>query len=240
VERSERLAAVAAVVYLIFNEGYSATGDAGELRSRLSDEAIRLGRLLLRLFQTEPEVLGLTALMLLQHARTPARFDPDGAAILLEEQDRSLWNRQMIAEGLALIDKALRHRQPGAYQVQAAIAALHARAVRPEDTDWVQIDLLYATLERLQPSPVVTLNRAVATSKVRGPQAALDMIEPLEARLGAYFHYFGAKGAFLLQLGRGEEARAAFDQAIALAGSPAEATHIRTQLDRLMAGAAGS
>jgi len=240
VERSERLAAVAAVVYLIFNEGYSATGDAGELRSRLSDEAIRLGRLLLRLFQTEPEVLGLSALMLLQHARAPARFDPDGGAILLEEQDRSLWNRQMIAEGLALIDKALRHRRPGAYQVQAAIAALHARAARPQDTDWVQIDLLYATLERLQPSPVVTLNRAVATSKVRGAQAALDMIAPLEARLGAYFHYFGAKGAFLLQLGRGEEARAAFDQAIALAGSPAEATQIRTQLDRLMAGAAGA
>ena len=117
--------------------------------------------------------------MLLQHARAPARFDADGAIVLLEDQDRSLWNRKLIAEGLALIDKAMRHRRRGPYQVQAAIAALHARAARPEDTDWAQIDLLYATLERLQPSPVVTLNRAVAVAKVRGAEAALAMIEPL-------------------------------------------------------------
>jgi RNA polymerase sigma-70 factor (ECF subfamily) len=140
----------------------------------------------------------------------------------------------MIAEGLALIDKAMRHGRPGAYQVQAAIAALHARAARPEDTDWAQIDLLYAALERLQPSPVVTLNRAVAVSKVAGPEAALAMIEPLAERLSGYFHFFGAKGAFLLQLGRSGEARAAFDQAISLANTPAEAAHIRQHLDRLM------
>jgi RNA polymerase sigma-70 factor (ECF subfamily) len=120
-----------------------------------------------------------------------------------------------------------------AYQVQAAIAALHARAAKPEDTDWAEIDQLYATLERMQPSPVVTLNRAVAVSKVHGPEAALAMIEPLEPRLGGYFHFHGARGAFLLGLGRAEEARLAFDRAIALAGTAAEAAHIRQHLDRL-------
>ena len=171
VERTERLAAVAAMIYLIFNEGYSASGDTAEIRSALCEEAIRLARLLLRLFQSEPEIMGLTALLLLQHARAAARFDADGAVILLDDQDRSLWNQKMIAEGLALIDKAMRHRRSGPYQVQAAIAALHARAEKPEDTDWTQIDLLYGALEIMQPSPVVTLNRAVAVSKVRGPQA---------------------------------------------------------------------
>nr|WP_199698853.1 DUF6596 domain-containing protein [Oleomonas cavernae] len=177
--------------------------------------------------------MGLTALMFLQHARSAARLDADGAIVLLEDQDRRRWNPQMIAEGLALIDKAVRHRRPGIYQVQAAIAALHARAARPAETDWVQIDLLYATLERLQPSPVVTLNRSVATAKVQGPAAALAMIEPLEARLGGYFHFHGARGAYLLALGRGREARCAFDRAIALATTPAEAAHIRLHLDRL-------
>src|SRR5438128_1846608 len=183
VERSERLTAVAAMIYLIFNEGYSASGDTAELRAPLGEEAIRLARLLLRLFQQEPEIMGLTALLLLQHARAAARFDSDGAVILLEDQDRSLWNKAMISEGLALIDKAMRHRRSGPYQIQAAISALHARAGQPADTDWTQIDLLYGALEVMQPSPVVTLNRAVAVSKVKGPQAGLDMIEPLAARL---------------------------------------------------------
>jgi len=232
-ERSERLAAVAAMVYLIFNEGYSATGGELPLRAPLCEEAIRLGRLLLRLFQNEPEIMGLMALMLLQHARAAARFDPDGGIILLEEQDRGLWNQSMIAEGLALIDKAMRHGRPGPYLVQAAIAALHARAARPEDTDWAQIDLLYGTLERLTPSPVVTLNRAVAVSKARGAEAALEMIEPLATDLSGYFYFFGVKGAMLQQLGRNEEARIAFDRAIALANNAAEAAHIRSHLDRL-------
>ena len=231
-ERSERLGVVAAMVYLVFNEGYSAVD--GSARGALCDEAIRLGRLLLRLFPTEPEVLGLVALMLLQHARAPARFDAAGQIVLLEDQDRDLWDRRMIVEGLALIDKAMRHRLPGAYQVQAAIAALHARARRPSDTDWAQIDALYATLEVLQPSPVVTLNRAVAVAKIRGAAAALAMIEPLAPRLSGYFHFFGARGAFLLQLGRTEEARQAFDQAIVLAGSPSEAARIREHLDRIL------
>ncbi len=232
VERAERLAAVAAMLYLLFNEGYSA-GERAE-RAQLCEEAIRLARLLLRLFPTEPEAMGLTALMLLQHARAPARFDSGGEAVLLEDQDRRLWDRGLIAEGLALVDKAMRHRAPGPYQIQAAIAALHARAPRPEETDWAGIDALYAALERLQPSPVVTLNRAVAVGKLRGPAAALEMIEPLATRLAGYFYFHGARGAFLLQLGRSAEARAAFDRAIALAGSAAEAALIRRHLDRLM------
>ncbi len=233
VERSERLAAVAAMIYLIFNEGYSASGGEAASRAPLCEEAIRLARLLLRLFQSEPEIMGLAALLLIQHARAPARFDRDGAVVLLEDQDRSLWNAALIAEGLALIDKAMRHGRRGPYLVQAAIAALHARAAKPEDTDWAQIDLLYATLETLQPSPVITLNRAVAVSKVAGPAAALDMIEPLAPRLSGYFHFYGVRGALLLQLGRADEARVAFDQAIALATTPAQAAHIRLHLDRL-------
>jgi RNA polymerase sigma-70 factor, ECF subfamily len=234
VERSERLSAVAAMIYLIFNEGYSASGDTAEIRAPLCEEAIRLARLLLRLFQSEAEIMGLTALLLLQHARAAARFDSDGAVILLDDQDRTLWNQKMIAEGLALIDKAVRHRRSGPYQIQAAISALHARAEKPEETDWAQIDLLYGALEIMQPSPVVTLNRAVAVSKVRGPEAALEMIEPLAPRLSNYFHFFGVRGAFLMQLGRNDEARIAFDRAIALANTSAEAAHIRMHLDRLM------
>ena len=235
VERSERLAAVAAMVYLVFNEGYSASGGDVPMRIPLCDEAIRLARLLLRLFPAEPEIMGLTALLFLQHARAEARFDANGAVILLDDQDRGRWNAKMIAEGLALIDKAMRHRRPGPYQIQAAIAALHARAKRPEDTDWKQIDLLYQGLEAIQPSPVVTLNRAVAVSKSRGPQAALDLIEPLAPKLSGYFHFFGVKGGLLLQLGRNEEARTAFDRAISLANTAAEAAHIRMHLDRLSA-----
>nr|WP_249794685.1 RNA polymerase sigma factor [Bradyrhizobium sp. Oc8] len=234
IERSGRLAGVAAMIYLIFNEGYSASGDTAEIRKPLCEEAIRLARLLLRLFQSEPEIMGLTALILLQHARSDARFAKDGSLILLDDQDRSLWNRTMIAEGLALIDKAMRHRRSGPYQIQAAIAALHARASTPEETDWTQIDLLYGALEVVQPSPVVTLNRAVAVSKVRGPQAALDLIEPLAPKLANYFHFYGVRGAFLMQLGRNDEARIAFDRAIALANTSAEAAHIRMHIDRLI------
>ncbi|MES2253981.1 MAG: RNA polymerase sigma factor [Pseudomonadota bacterium] len=229
VERSQRLAAVMAMVYLVFNEGYSA-GDS-EARAALCDEAIRLSRLLLRLFQTEPEVMGLAALMILQHARAHARFDVEGEVILLEDQDRTRWDSELIGEGLALMDKAMRHNRPGAYQIQAAIAATHARAALASDTDWGGIDALYAALEQMQPSPVITLNRAVATAKVHGPEAALAMIAPLEAALSGYFHFYGARGAFLLQLGRITEARTDFTRAIALANTPAEAAHIRRHLD---------
>ena len=234
-ERAERLGAVAAMIYLVFNEGYSASGGDRHVRVPLCDEAIRLARLLLGLFASEPEIMGLTALLLLQHARTPVRLDNDGCIVLLEDQDRRLWHRDMIAEGLALIEKARRHRRPGPYQLQAAIAAVHARAADPADTDWSEIEQLYAELERLQPSPVVTLNRAVAVSKVQGPAAALAMIEPLAEPLGGYFHFFGLRGGLLMRLGRANEARTAFDQAIALAHTPAEAAHIRRHLDRLIA-----
>lgn len=233
IERRERIAAVAAMIYLVFNEGYTTNVAEHGAKAPLCEEAIRLCRLLLRLFATDPEIMGLTALVLLQHARATARFDADGAVVLLEDQDHAKWDRRLITEGLALVDKAIRHRQPGPYQVQAAIAALHARACTFAETDWAQIDQLYGTLELMQPSPVVTLNRAVAVSKARGAAVALAMIEPLASKLGSYFYFHGARGAFLKDIGRTEEARVAFDRAIALASTPSEAAHIRLQLDRL-------
>lgn len=233
IERVERLGIVAAMVYLVFNEGYSAADDPKGARVRLCDEAIRLGRLLLRLFPTEPEIMGLLALMLLQHSRSLARCAPDGGAVLLDDQDRSLWNRTMIDEGLALVDKAVRHREPGPYQIQAAIAALHARAARPEDTDWSEIAGLYAALEQHQPSPVITLNRAVAVAKAGDQAGALALVEPLADRLSGYFYFYGVKGWLYGQLNRPGEAREAYNRAIALAGTAAEAAHIRKELDNL-------
>ena len=232
VERSERLAAVAAMLYLVFNEGYSAGSDQGE-RAALCDEAIRLTRLLLRMYVAEPEIVGLLALMLLQHSRWAARFASDGSAILLDDQDRSLWKSALIQEGLALIDKAMLQRKPGPYQIQAAIAGLHARARVAAETEWAEIEQLYAALETHTPSPVVTLNRAVAVSKLHGPQAALEMISPLAERLDKYFYFHGMRGAMLKELGQTREAREAFNKAIALANTPAEAAHIRQHLDAL-------
>jgi len=251
-ERAERVAAVAAMIYLVFNEGYTTeaaaratpaeTGtcqperghnEANKTEARLCEEAIRLARLLLGLYPAEPEIMGLAALLLLQNSRSPARFDASGAVVLLEAQDRTLWNHPQIAEGLALIDKALRHRQPGTYQLQAAIAALHTRALRAADTDWAGIELLYGALERLQPSPVITLNRAVAAAKARGPGIALELLGPLAGPLANYFYFHGARGAFLQQLGRNGEAREAYGRAIALANTPAEAAHIRSQMELL-------
>jgi RNA polymerase sigma-70 factor (ECF subfamily) len=236
VERSERLGAVAAMLYLVFNEGYSATGgDTGEhhLRLSLCDEAIRLTRMVLRLFPSEPEVMGLLALQLLQHARATTRLDTNGGIVLLGDQDRTQWNKEMIAEGLAMVDKAMQRRCPGPYQLQAAIAAMHAHAERAADTNWDEIERLYAALEQLQPSPVITLNRAVALSKVQGAAIALKMLEPLAEPLANYFHFYGVKGALHQQLGQLGEARAAFDRAISLARTTAEAAHIRDHLDRL-------
>ncbi|MBD9373152.1 RNA polymerase sigma factor [Rhizobium sp. ARZ01] len=232
VARNERLGLVAAMIYLVFNEGYSA-GESRKAETPFCEEAIRLARLLLRLFPSEPEIMGLTVLLLLQHSRMKARFDANGQIVLLENQDRSLWDVRMIREALALLDKAIRHRAPGPFQIQAAIAALHARAKRAEDTDWAEIDLLYQSLERLQPSPVVTLNRAVALSKLQGPEAALTLIDPLEEQLSGYFYFYGLKGGLLKQLGRVREAHEAFERAIALATTPAEAAHIRQHLDCL-------
>jgi RNA polymerase sigma-70 factor (ECF subfamily) len=233
-EREGRLNTVAAMIYLLFNEGYSASGGDVHVRVPLCEEAIRLARLLLRLFPGEPEIMGLTALLLLQHARAAARLDANGAIVLLDDQDRRLWNQDLITEGLALVDKALRHWRPGPYQIQAAIAAIHSRAATPQDTDWEEIEQLYGVLEHIQPSPVVTLNRAVAVSKVHGAAAALELIEPLEPQLTNYFHFYGVRGAFLVQIGKKNEARADFDRAISLARTAAEAAHIRMNIDRLM------
>ena len=179
--------------------------------------------------------MGLLALMLLQHSRWAARFASDGTAILLDDQDRSLWKSVLIQEGLALIDKAMLSRRPGPYQIQAAIAGLHARARTASETEWAEIEQLYAALETHTPSPVVTLNRAVAVSKLHGPQAALDMISPLAERLDKYFYFHGMRGAMLKELGQTREAREAFNKAIALANTPAEAAHIRQHLDALSA-----
>lgn len=234
VERAERVAAVAAMIYLVFNEGYSA-GPQDEERAALCDEAIRLTRLLLRMFPAEPEIMGLLALMLLQHSRCAARFDAEGNGVLLEDQDRTKWKRPMIQEGLALIDKAMRARKPGPYQIQAAIAGLHAQAPNAAETDWAQIEALYQALEGQAPSPVVTLNRSVAVSKTKGPQAALDLIAPLAERLDGYFYFHGVRGSYLKELGRLRQAREAFNRAIALANTPAEAAHIRQHLDALAA-----
>lgn len=233
VERAERIAAVAGVLYLLFNEGYTTGVAEAGARAPLCEEAIRLSRLLLHLFPAEPEIMGLTALMLLQHARAAARFADDGATVLLEHQDRGRWDRRLIWEGIALVQKALRHARPGPYQVQAAIAALHAQARTFAETDWGQIDLLYQALERMQPSPVITLNRAVAVFKARGAADALALIEPEAEALDAYFYFHGARGAFLKDLGRWDEARVAFNRAIALANTAAEADHIRREIDSL-------
>ena len=234
-ERSARLGAVSAMVYLLFNEGYSATGGESHVRLPLCEEAIRLARLLLGLYPQVSEVMGLTALLLLQHARVAARLDEDGEIVLLDDQDRSRWNRALIDEGTVLIEKAQRHGEPGPFQIQAAIAAIHAAAARAADTDWSEIDALYAVLERLQPNPVVTLNRAVAVSKLRGPEAALAMLEPLAGALNGLFNFHGVRGALLLQCGRSEAARAALEAALARARTTAEAAHVRKELERIPA-----
>jgi len=232
-ERAQRLAAVSAMIYLIFNEGYGSTPDTAEVRGPLAGEAIRLARLLLGLFPTDPEVLGLLALLLLQHSRAAARFGTRGELVLLEDQDRRLWNRALIDEGQVLLEKAARHGEPGPYQLQAAIAALHARATTASETSWEEIDLLYQALERLMPSPVVTLNRAVAVAKLRGPEAALQLIEPLADKLSGYFYFHGLRGALLTQLDRPDAARESLNRALGLANTAAEADHIRQQLDSL-------
>ncbi len=232
-ERQERLRAVSTMIYLLFNEGYSASGGESQVRTTLCDEAIRLARWLLRLFPGEGEVMGLLALCLLQHARTPARLDERGDIILLEDQDRDLWDQRRVAEGSVLVEKALRKGSPGPLQVQAAIAAVHSRSPSAADTDWREIDRLYAVLEQLQPSPVVTLNRAVAVEKTRGADAALESVETLAVELDDYFYFHGVCGALLAKLERVREARDAFERAVVLARTPAEAAHVRAQLEGL-------
>lgn len=227
----ERLGAVLAVVYLIFNEGYSASAGERLIRGELCAEAIRLGRLLVRLFRAEPEVEGLLALMLLHHSRRGARIDAAGGIVTLDEQDRGRWDQAAIAEGRALAERALRRRRPGAYQIQAAIAAVHCGAARAEDTDWQEIAALYAVLERHQSSPVVTLNRAVAVARADGPEAGIALLRTLEGSpdMQRYPYFHGAVAALLAECGRSEDAAAAYDRALELTQNPSERAFIESK-----------
>jgi RNA polymerase sigma-70 factor, ECF subfamily len=234
-ELSARLGAVLQVVYLIFNEGYSAETTGAEL----SREAIRLGRLLLGLLQLhlidEPEVMGLVGLMLLQESRRAARTSPDGDLILLDEQDRSLWNRNQIAEGISLTESALRSRRFGAYTLQAAIAAVHAESSSPASTDWREVKLLYDRLLRIHPSPVVELNRAVAVAMCEGPEQGLRLIDDLLARehLPHYHLAHSARADLCRRLGRISEARASYEKALALARQEPERRFLARRLEEL-------
>ena len=217
-----RLAEVLAVVYLVFNEGYLASAGRQPARRDLAAQAVSLTRLLHRLMPREPEVLGLLALLLLHESRAATRFDSWGRMIRLADQDRAKWDKPLITEATRLLDRALAMRDPGPYQAQAAIAALHAQAPDYEQTDWTQIRFIYDRLYEMTPSPVVLLNRAVATRYVVGPEAALAEIEPLAGELDGYHLFHALRAGLLTGLGRGDEARAASERALALAGNPAE------------------
>jgi RNA polymerase sigma-70 factor (ECF subfamily) len=219
-ELPARLRAVLAVVYLVFNEGYTASGGRRLIRDDLCAEAIRLGRLLDGLLPGEPEVLGLLALMLLAASRRPARTGADGRVVLLADQDRALWDRRLVAEGQGLVRRCLAINRPGPYQIQAAIAAVHSDAPDAAATDWRQIVQLYDQLMAVAPTPVAALNRAVAVAEVEGPEQALALVEPLD--LQAYHLFHAIRGEFLQRLERLPEAAAAFDVAIAGTDNAAE------------------
>jgi len=227
----DRLRAALATIYLIFNEGHTATGGSELTRPDLMAEAIRLGGVLATLMPDEPEALGLEALMLLHASRAQARTSATGEVVLLDEQDRTRWDRELIARGLALLDRALALRGPGPYQVQAAIAGLHAQAERAEDTDWPQIAALYGALAEYQPSPVVELNRAVAVAMADGAGAGLALLDGLE--LDGYHLYHAARADLLRRLGRGGEAREAYERARALATNERERAFLEKRLTAL-------
>jgi RNA polymerase sigma-70 factor (ECF subfamily) len=233
-ELPERLDAVLRVVYLVFNEGYSAAAGTEVTRAELTGEAIRLGRLLTEL-QPEPEVIGLLSLMLLQESRRAARTSPAGELILLANQDRTLWNREQIAEGVALVEKALKSRRFGAYTLQAAIAAVHAEAESAAATDWRQIVALYNQLVRIQPSPVVHLNRAVAIAEFDGPEAGLTHIDALleQGELANYYLAHSARAELYRRLGRTDEARASYEKALALTQQEPERQFLRERIRQL-------
>jgi RNA polymerase sigma-70 factor (ECF subfamily) len=229
-ELSDRLRPVLAVLYLIFNEGHTASSGEALTRPDLSAEAIRLARLLAELMPDEAEVKGLLALLLLAESRRVARTAPDGSLVLLSDQDRALWDRGLIAEGHALVRACLRRNQPGVFQIQAAINAVHADAATAEATDWAQIVALYDQLRRHAPTPVVELNRAVAVAEAGDPEAALTAIEHLD--LAGYHLYHAARAELLSRLGRHDEAAAAYDEAIGLTANATE----RELLERRRAG----
>jgi RNA polymerase sigma-70 factor (ECF subfamily) len=233
----ERTVGVLAVLYLLFNEGYSATSGPELVRSDLCAEALRLAFLLTELMPDEPEARGLLALMLFHQARRPARTGPEGQLVPLEEQDRARWDRGCIEGGEQALEAALRLRRPGPYQVQAAIAACHMAAPRAEDTDWAEIALLYERLAALTSSPVVELNRAVAVAMDRGPAAGLELVDRLEAggRLAGYHLLPATRADFLRRLSRWAEAADAYARALAMAGSEAERSYLRRRLDEVTA-----
>ena len=236
-ELPERLDAVLAVIYLVFNEGYTSTADAPLVREDLCTEAIRVCRLVAELMPGEAEVEGLLALMLLHHARRAARTGAAGELITLDKQDRTLWDRTPIREGTALVERALRRGRVGTYQIQAAIAALHVQASTPEQTDWPQIAALYALLLRLQPTPVVELNHAVAVGMAVGPEAGLALIAAItqSGRLETYHLLSAARAELLDRCGRSEEAAAEFRRAIQLCTNPVERTHLQHRLAQALA-----
>jgi RNA polymerase sigma factor (sigma-70 family) len=231
----ERRASVQAVIYLIFNEGYLATSGDSLVRRELSAEAIRLARLLRELYPQDAETLGLLALMLLHDSRRHARVDGEGALVTLEEQDRSMWDRHEIDEGLALVEGALWLHTPGAYQIQAAIAALHAQAPAPAQTDWLQIAALYAELAKLNPSPVVLLNRAVAIGMSEGPERGLLMIDSLgiSGALAEYYLLHAARADLLRRSNRPEAAAEAYRRALTLVTNETERRFLQRRLDEL-------